>query len=432
MVDDESSNIFEGIPAGGVDSSSDAEAEGETASIPVYSERELSLLGREALNAHVLRLQDAYVHSESDNKFLSWELRECRDSLSYFSSANKLAHKLNACDIETVAAVAIHEIPAYFACGFGSLFLYDAQTSVFELYRSSSPAPESIRPLHAERDAEHFLIRLFFEFDDPFVVQYRDGGELTLYDNDSFRTSGVPADWYRTLGDQAMVFPLRVKSAERGEELLLGGLLIGAPQRDLTAKDAEIATVFSDLLASSLYNAKLVQRLNEMTIVDPLTLIYNRRHLIDQLNSAMIRATRYTHSLSIAMIDIDFFKRLNDACGHLYGDEVLKSVAEILRGSIRSGVDIAARYGGEEFMLLMPYTPMEHALDVSDRVRKKIKETAFVCNGHTIPVTCSIGVAEYVSGETLEMLIDRADVALYEAKNSGRDRICSSAMCRME
>lgn len=245
----------------------------------------------------------------------------------------------------------------------------------------------------------------------------------------NIRVDDVPEFWFKKLGTRALIFPLYVKRQDGAAPLLLGGLLIGDSRRDLEAKDAEVSVLFSDLLSSSLYNARLVEKLNELTIIEPLTQIYNRRHLFNQLDSAIIQSWRHGHPLSIAMIDIDHFKQFNDVYGHICGDEVLREVAGILKSGVRTGIDIPTRYGGEEFILIMPFTGLDAALDVADRLRKAIKAHVVRFEGQELSVTCSFGVAEYNGDEYSEKFIERADVSLYQAKNNGRDQVCAATIC---
>ena len=419
---DESSNLFEGIPAlneaepDAVDGISGADS-------MVYKRENLMILPKEKLVGYALQLQRNYQRIENDMNVLSWEFQESQDSLTYFSRVAKLAHNLNASDLETVAQIATTEIPAYFHCGYAALFLYDSEEKCFKLASSSLPS----NALRHEPRHDPVLAELFNHGDYPFLAEYfKDRGCVLVEDGLCIKVE-VHADWIRAMGKKILVFPFRVKQADSRDYLNLGGLILGNARRELEAKDAEVAMIFSELLSSSLLNAQLMRRLNDLIIIDPLTQIFNRRHLIDQLTSAMIQAQRHGHTLSIAMIDIDFFKRFNDKFGHICGDGVLREVANILKSGVRAGVDIPARYGGEEFMLVMPFTNLDSAVEVADRIRKLIKSSTLDFEGEKLSVTCSFGVAEYVPGETVERFVDRADASLYQAKKTGRDRVCAAS-----
>jgi diguanylate cyclase (GGDEF)-like protein len=171
-------------------------------------------------------------------------------------------------------------------------------------------------------------------------------------------------------------------------------------------------------------NAVIAQA-EEVSHVDALTCLPNRRQVIKQLQNEVIRAERYSTLLSISMIDIDHFKRINDSYGHTIGDQVLFQLASVLQESIRDP-DTVGRYGGEEFLVVLPNTRLKNAAEQASRLLKRIRETD-INIGEVIRVTVSIGVAEYRHGqESWQKFLSRADLALYEAKNSGRDRWAAS------
>ncbi|MDH5642763.1 MAG: diguanylate cyclase [Gemmatimonadota bacterium] len=169
------------------------------------------------------------------------------------------------------------------------------------------------------------------------------------------------------------------------------------------------------------------ERFQFLANTDPLTHCVNRRAMLDRLKREMDRARRYDHELGLMMIDIDWFKRVNDTYGHLAGDAVLQQFGGMLRQEARS-VDVVARYGGEEFALVLPDTSMKGAMIFAERVRKKLEAHEFVEGEHKIRVTVSIGVSTFsnaADGGTAEVLIDRADAALYKAKRNGRNQVCA-------
>lgn len=167
-------------------------------------------------------------------------------------------------------------------------------------------------------------------------------------------------------------------------------------------------------------NAVLAQA-EEVSHVDALTCLPNRRQVIKQLQNEVFRAERYRTRLAVSMIDIDHFKRINDSYGHTVGDQVLFQLANILQDNVRSP-DTVGRYGGEEFLVVLPNTGLKEAGEQAARLCKRIRETD-INIGELIRMTVSIGVAEYNHGqENWQKFLSRADMALYEAKNSGRDR----------
>jgi diguanylate cyclase (GGDEF)-like protein len=170
--------------------------------------------------------------------------------------------------------------------------------------------------------------------------------------------------------------------------------------------------------------AKYHEEIYRMTIVDGLTQIHNKRFLYEQLEKEIIRARRHERDLSILMFDIDYFKRINDQYGHLAGDYVLRELARVVQERIRRD-EVFARYGGEEFVILLPETGLDGAVALAENLRSKVAEHSFVFQNERIPVTISIGCARLQEGDkTATDLIQRADEKLYEAKRSGRNKVC--------
>lgn len=151
---------------------------------------------------------------------------------------------------------------------------------------------------------------------------------------------------------------------------------------------------------------------------DALTGLPNRRLMLEELQAA---EQKRDPGFSLALLDVDHFKQINDAHGHDAGDQVLVRIAAMLRGQLRAD-DICARWGGEEFLLLWPAVGVDAAVEIAERIRLTIERTPFEVQGHTMHLTVSIGVATHRSGRDSADLIKRADFALYEAKHGGRNR----------
>ena len=173
------------------------------------------------------------------------------------------------------------------------------------------------------------------------------------------------------------------------------------------------------------YNIKKRREKEEKIIYlnfhDSLTDLYNRRYFMQAGKEELERADRYEESLSFMMIDIDHFKNVNDTYGHVAGDNVLKKLAKIIEESVRD-VDIVGRLGGEEFGIILPKTPISVAKQVGDRLRKNIKNNTFKFEKESISVTVSVGIAKFNQHNmNMDNILHKADVALYEAKNRGRN-----------
>lgn len=165
-----------------------------------------------------------------------------------------------------------------------------------------------------------------------------------------------------------------------------------------------------------------------MAVTDALTGMYNRRYVSTHLETLISRRGKERYDLAVLMIDIDYFKKINDENGHAAGDEVLREFANRIRRNVR-GVDLAARYGGEEFLVVLPDTDRETAHLVAERLRRQISEAPFPIDGGAgqLTVTCSIGVAMLAEAEDPDALVKRADGALYSAKHGGRDQVVIAA-----
>ncbi len=166
------------------------------------------------------------------------------------------------------------------------------------------------------------------------------------------------------------------------------------------------------------------RRLEQLSITDGLTKLNNHRFFQDELARAFEESQRYERPLSLAMIDIDFFKKVNDTHGHAVGDEVLKTVAELYKSSVRS-TDLVARYGGEEFAIMMPETELADAITFAEQIRALVQATPIDTQAGAITITISLGVASVPHSriQSSKDLIVSSDKALYRAKKSGRNQV---------
>jgi diguanylate cyclase (GGDEF)-like protein len=222
-------------------------------------------------------------------------------------------------------------------------------------------------------------------------------------------------------------------------EKLIGMLTLDSYTPNQFNQDhARLASAFAGQVAIALENTRLFEETRRLAITDSLTSLYNRRHFMELARREFVRSKRYLTPLSIIMLDLDHFKKINDTHGHLLGDQVLQTVATICVRNLRS-IDIIGRYGGEEFVILLPETPLtrpaNNTLDtnelkplpaqvVAERLRKTFARQELELNGITINLTISLGIAELLnSDKSIENVIDHADRALLQAKKQGRNRV---------
>ena len=172
-------------------------------------------------------------------------------------------------------------------------------------------------------------------------------------------------------------------------------------------------------------NTLLIEETKQLAITDELTGLCNRRQLNDKLEVEFLRAERYGQNFSFGLLDIDHFKKVNDTHGHPAGDEVLRQLAELMVKDSRR-TDTIGRYGGEEFAFILTGTGIEGAYGYAEKIRKSIEDHSFQTGQGNLKITVSIGVTEFVKGSLMnvETLIEQTDVALYRAKQMGRNRVC--------
>ena len=207
------------------------------------------------------------------------------------------------------------------------------------------------------------------------------------------------------------------------ENNLLGLLVMLSQEKDfLDGFRINLLDIFCNQASTSLANAQLHAKIERMATTDGLTGLFNHRLFQEKLSGEFERLKRLPEPISLILMDIDHFKKVNDTYGHPIGDIVLKGVARVIKETIRA-IDIPARYGGEEFAVILPGTSCEGAGNIAERLRQKVKEKPFSANGKLIEVSISIGIATSpFDAKSKEELIERADQALYHAKHEGRDR----------
>lgn len=269
---------------------------------------------------------------------------------------------------------------------------------------------------------------------------------LALFDQRYFPI--VLSDWMMPEMDGlALCKALRQKESEGYVFIIL-----------LTAKDSKDDIVqgleagADDYLTKPFIHAELFARLNTgrrileqeiklraaneeiqvLSRTDPLTGCFNRGYLMERLPEEIMRARRYRHPLSLVLCDIDHFKKVNDTYGHQFGDEVLKKFVMCIQSSIREGADWLARYGGEEFLIVLPETGIKGARAMAERLREAIQTLDVPVAGSKVSITASFGVAGFdpdtPSGcAEANLMINKADKLLYQAKQGGRNRVAAIA-----
>lgn len=257
-----------------------------------------------------------------------------------------------------------------------------------------------------------------FEPSESFRKVVRDHESVRIMD----RLQGKPpidASPYRSQLAVPMMF----------EGQLVGLLNCESPHPNaFTERDERVLSILASSASMALVNADLHQQMEKLTIVDELTGVYNFRYFRTRLEDEQRRAARYGTPLSLIMIDIDWFKTLNDRFGHQIGNIALKQLARVIGQCVRD-VDVVARYGGEEFIVILPQTATEETHRIAERIRRKVEQTEFGpdATGRPLPMTVSVGMSCFPdNGRPEDDLIESVDQALYRAKGGGKNLVCTA------
>jgi len=271
------------------------------------------------------------------------------------------------------------------------------------------------QPLFQWRSERESII---LQTSDPFIQYIKENhGVKQLEELRSVAGLGKACETFQA-SEVDLVIPLRFKGS------INGLLCLKKKQEEFGSVYTKDEVRYADIIAGFASVAIENARLYEMATLDRKTKMYNHGFFKNRLIEEMERADRYKTDLILMMLDIDFFKKVNDTHGHVTGDMVLVKIAESIKQHVRL-YDVPARFGGEEFSVILPETELKDSRVVAERLRKSIAGLTFAVPGGEFSVTSSIGVAKFVhSGNmTEDILIERADKALYHAKSNGRNRI---------
>lgn len=207
----------------------------------------------------------------------------------------------------------------------------------------------------------------------------------------------------------------------KNKETEMGHIMIDR----LDPEDKDKAVILCHQFSLALRRVKLYEEIERTAITDSLTGLYTRRYTLERLDEEMTRSKTRQIKMALLMIDIDHFKNFNDRYGHLVGDQILREVGEIIKGSIRE-IDIPGRYGGEEFCIVLPDTDLNGAKYAAERIRSSTEERRITAYDANVRITVSVGIATYpTDARKRSELVDKADWTLYKAKKQGRNRVCA-------
>jgi diguanylate cyclase (GGDEF)-like protein len=241
----------------------------------------------------------------------------------------------------------------------------------------------------------------------------------------------LQVDQRKLRAKQRMVSPkatlrshLTLPLAVEGE--ILGCLSLSSDQPNaFDAQDLQFLSVIGYQMAATLKHFQRFSSVKNMAIYDTLTGLYNRRYFEERLEVEAQKSFYSGAPISLVMVDIDFFKKVNDTFGHTEGDQVLCKISSLLKASVRKK-DTVARYGGEEFILILPEAGLEQSFVIAERIRQLVENTPFEVGRAQVNLTLSMGISNFPSHrvKSKEELIKMADQALYDAKRGGRNKVC--------
>jgi two-component system cell cycle response regulator len=296
---------------------------------------------------------------------------------------------------------------------------------------SVEDSPEDFRKIKAAI-ANQKLIGIERACDSDDAIELLKKKSFDLIFLDYALPTSTALDFMRLMEENQLEIPVVVITG-KGDEMV-ASRVIQAGAYDYLPK----ARVSKKSLTRIIHNAlekfrmkqeikQAVEKMAELSTKDELTDLYNRRYFMEVAEREVSGAARYGQDLTVCMLDLDYFKRINDAFGHPAGDAVLKESARLLRESIRL-YDLACRYGGEEFAVIMPNTRLTDAQVFCERVRKKMEKTVVRYDSQDIQITASIGLAQFspAKDKSVPDLIKRVDDALYAAKQQGRNRVVAA------
>ena len=360
---------------------------------------------------------ERHVRLESENTELRDQLHlltEVQNRLGMLSEKfvliNRLSQEMNILDLETIGQLAVSKIPALIGARYASMFLFEYDKN--ELVLQSHNHPETISERISVTQHRNTVMGLALAR--KRIVHIED---IEHYE----KTHGIK--FTRTFAD---------KYATRScisAPLLAGQFTVGvinfADKIDAGCfseiDDVPVVEQLTQVLAMAVRNCTLYREVQSQARTDSLTKLANRRAFLESLGNELRRCARYMHPLTLLLIDVDDFKRINDRHGHPAGDAVLTQIAGALGNSVRRE-DVTARHGGDEFAVLLIETSIQTAGIVAARLTHSVSSQQFTFNGESIPVTISVGAAAYKPGMTAHDLVHAADQVMLLAKQRGKNQ----------
>ncbi|RCX12973.1 diguanylate cyclase with GAF sensor [Anaerobacterium chartisolvens] len=349
---------------------------------------------QDEIKIHYGKLKDTNIKLEDTNKKLT-------SSIAEFYTLQQITQAISSIfDINELLKYVNDIILGVMGVSYSTIILYDEKKSKLTVHTTNIKNKEELDILNNNINCNILMNAL--NNSKPIIENFADSDEYVFTDGRDVNS--------------LICVPLSTKTRKFG--------LVLIEQKYYGAFDDEnvrLLDIIGQQVGIALENAELYQKMHELATIDGLTGIYNRLYFQERLQKEFSKAQKGGYNLSVAIFDIDHFKRFNDTFGHLFGDKVLKSIAGTVKDFLRS-TDVFARYGGEEFIILFPRTSTEEAYEKVEALRKKINQHSIKDNLVTACVTVSFGIACFPESAVTESeFIRKADDALYAAKNAGRN-----------
>ena len=329
-----------------------------------------------------------------------------------FKKISSISRKINSLDIDKIARACVEEIPEIFHANYSSIYTYDKNSNCLHLLRHNHPhkisslidvAKNESRPM-----CQAVLNKKMMIIED---LKDSNNNKVNFEHEDSSTTN------YRT--NSCVIAPLM------SSDSVLGVLNL-ADKSDMSnfekQTDLPALELLCEIAGAALQNLELYRKINRQAQTDGMTGLVNHITFYNTLNREVERFIRYKHNLSLVMIDMDGLKTINDKYGHIGGDTVICHVADKIKNCVRK-TDIAARYGGDEFAVILPETSLEHAQKLANRLLAMVEQDKVTFKGEVIPSTVSIGIGQCKPDQSVEEFVDSIDSALFDAKESGKNRV---------
>ncbi|HSY13658.1 MAG TPA: sensor domain-containing diguanylate cyclase [Verrucomicrobiae bacterium] len=327
------------------------------------------------------------------------------DELQIFHDVAKAL--TSSLDLDTVLQTILEKIAAYFKPEMWSLILLDEETQ--DLYYALAAGKESEAVNALRLTSGDSLARWVVEHGEALVIEdaTSDG-----------RIDPSSCSGFSSQSCSVVCIPIRTSGKILGLMELVNG------DMNILRRNEMLLHALADYAAIAIENARAVQRIQELSITDDCTGVYNARHMITVLAEEVRRSERFGYEFSMLFIDLDHFKKINDNYGHLQGSKLLGQFGRSLRKNLRL-VDAAFRYGGDEFAVLLPQTGKDAAIQVAHRLTRIFRDTQWMLDdARSVSLSASIGIATYPQdGANSHAIVQRADELMYQAKEAGGNSI---------